>query len=146
MPTGSVIERGDDRTSVGTAVRSREEVVLAAKRDRPDRALGRVDVELDAAIVEEEAQSVPPGTRIADRFGKSAARRHAQQLVHNKQMLLSIFWQLWSTLRLIECICGRFGAACEEGTTVLALLVCTHDLTWRFAQISPKRAATGSWS
>jgi hypothetical protein len=46
-------EGRDDRPPVGAAVRSGKQVVLAAKRDRADRPLDRVGVELDAAVVEE---------------------------------------------------------------------------------------------
>ena len=40
---------------VAAAVASGEQVVLATERDRPDSALDRVGVELDAAILEEPA-------------------------------------------------------------------------------------------
>jgi hypothetical protein len=54
-------------------------VVLAPHRDRPDRPLDRVGVELDATVVEEPAEGGPTDQGISDRLGQSAARRHAMQ-------------------------------------------------------------------
>ena len=73
-------EGGDDRPPIGAAIRSREEVVLAAERDRADRPLDRIGVELDAAVVEESAEGLPPRQRVADPLGQPAARWHAPQL------------------------------------------------------------------
>ena len=52
--------RGDERADGGpagaTAVRPGEQMVLAPERDRPDRTLDRVIVEVDTAIVQELAK------------------------------------------------------------------------------------------
>ena len=71
-------ERRDDRPSIGPAVRPGEQVVLAAERDLADRPLDGVGVELDAAVIQEAAESLSPRQRIADPFGQPAARRNPQ--------------------------------------------------------------------
>ena len=55
-------------------------MVLAAERDRPDGALDRVVVELDAAVVEEAAERCPAGQGVADRLGQGAAAGDATEL------------------------------------------------------------------
>ena len=42
-----------------TAVGAGKQAVLAAERDRADRALDRVGVDLDPAVVEEDGEAVP---------------------------------------------------------------------------------------
>ena len=46
-----------------------EQGVLAVEGDRADRALDHVGVDLDAAVVEEEAQPAPQLESVADRLG-----------------------------------------------------------------------------
>ena len=74
----------DQRTqhgpSMAAAVAAGEEMILAAERDRPDCALDRVGVELDAAIMQEARQTIPARQRVADRFGKRAAAGHKRKL------------------------------------------------------------------
>ena len=48
-------QRGDDGPMFGTAVRAGEQGVLAGQGKRPDGALDDVVVDLDAAVVEEQA-------------------------------------------------------------------------------------------
>lgn len=61
-------ERGQHRPVLGAAVGIGEEVVLAAERQGADGALDDVGVDLDAAVVEEEAEPVPSAEGIADRL------------------------------------------------------------------------------
>lgn len=56
-------EGADGCPAVGAGVGSGEQVVFAAKRDRPDRALDGVGVKFEASIIEEAAESVPAGQR-----------------------------------------------------------------------------------
>jgi hypothetical protein len=49
-------------------------------RQRPDGALDRVGVELDPAIVEVEAESLPSDQGVADGVSERAARRYPMQL------------------------------------------------------------------
>jgi hypothetical protein len=49
-------QRTDDRPTVTTAVTACKQVVLATERHRADRALDRVGVEFDAAIVQERVR------------------------------------------------------------------------------------------
>lgn len=55
---------------LGAAVGAGEEAILAGQRQRPDGALDGVIVDLDAAIVEEEAQTRPARERVADGLGQ----------------------------------------------------------------------------
>ena len=73
-------QRGDDGPSVGAAIGSGEQVILAPQRHRPDGALHRIGVEFDAAVTEEEAQRRPARERIAEGLGQPTARRHPAQL------------------------------------------------------------------
>ena len=52
------------------AVRACEERVLAVEGDRPDGALDHVAVDLDAAIIQEPGEALPPRECIADRLGE----------------------------------------------------------------------------
>ena len=54
-------------------------MVFAAKGNRPDGALHRVGIELDAAVVEEPAEGWPASEGITDGIGQAAARRNAMQ-------------------------------------------------------------------
>ena len=53
---------------------------MNASSQRPDGALDRVGVELDAAVIEEPDQAVAVVQRVADRLGGRAAARQARQL------------------------------------------------------------------
>ena len=46
-------QRGDDRPVLAAAVGAGEERILSIQRDRPDRPLDDVAVDLDAAVVDE---------------------------------------------------------------------------------------------
>ena len=50
-------KRGDDGPTICAAIGAGEQMVLSSERDGPNLPLDRVVVELDAAIVEEPAQS-----------------------------------------------------------------------------------------
>ena len=65
-------QRGDDRPVFPAAVGAGEERILAIEGDRADRALDRVGVDLDAAVVEEAGESLPVRERVADRLGELA--------------------------------------------------------------------------
>ena len=67
-------DEGADRgPAVGAAVGSGKQVIFAAERDRPDRALNSVGIKFDASVIEEATKSVPAGQRITDRISKAAA-------------------------------------------------------------------------
>src|SRR5260370_34132660 len=63
-------ERGNGGPMFGTAVGAGEQSILSRQRKRTDAALDDVVVDLDAAVVEEQAQSLPARQRIADRRGE----------------------------------------------------------------------------
>src|SRR5690606_26587680 len=56
------------RPVLGAGVRASEEGVLAIERDRPDGAFDGVEVDLDAAVIEEAGETLPAGERVADRL------------------------------------------------------------------------------
>ena len=70
---GDFDQRADDRPTLAAAVASRKEMILPAKGYGTNRALDRIDVEFDAAVMQKARQSVPTGKRITDRFGERAA-------------------------------------------------------------------------
>lgn len=63
-------ERGDHRPMLGAAVGAGEQGVLARQGERPDGALDDVVVDLDTAVVEEQAEALPARQRVADRLGE----------------------------------------------------------------------------
>src|SRR4051812_48403643 len=63
-------EGGKDGPVLGAAVGTGEEGVLAGERERADRTLDDVGVDLDPAVVKEAAQPCPAGERVADRVGE----------------------------------------------------------------------------
>lgn len=52
-------QRGDDGPVLGAAIRSGEGGVLAGERERGDGTLDDVGVDLDAAVIDEQAQARP---------------------------------------------------------------------------------------
>ena len=67
------LDQGCDHGPVlGAAVVAGEEGVIAGERDRADGALDHVGVDLDATVVEEQAEPGPAGERVADRLGELA--------------------------------------------------------------------------
>ena len=66
-------KRADDGPAVGAAVGAGEQVVLATKGDRANGTLDGVVVEIDTAVIEEQAEGRPAGKGITDGVGKGAA-------------------------------------------------------------------------
>ena len=52
-------QRGDNRPVVAALVGAREQGILAVEGQRSDRPLNGVGIELDAAIIKEDAEPVP---------------------------------------------------------------------------------------
>ena len=73
-------ERGEYGPVLAAAVGAGEEGILAVERNGPDGSLDGVGVDLDAAVVEEEAEPVPSGECIADRLGELALLADALEL------------------------------------------------------------------
>ena len=65
-------QRRDDRPVLGPAVGSGEQSVLPIKGDRSDGPLDGIGVDLNTTVVEEQAQPLPMGERIADRLRERA--------------------------------------------------------------------------
>ena len=63
-------EGGDHGPMLGADVGAGEQSILAGQGERPDGAFDDVVVDLDAAIVEEQAQALPARQRVADRLGE----------------------------------------------------------------------------
>ena len=74
-------QRGDDCPVVAALVGAREQGILAVEGQRSDRPLNGVGIELDAAIVEEDAEPVPAAERVAYVVA-------ALHLSHDRQLLL----------------------------------------------------------
>ena len=62
----------DSGPMLGATVGAREQRIFPVERDRADRALDGIVVELDAAIVDEARQAFPTRERIADGLGELA--------------------------------------------------------------------------
>jgi len=65
-------QRGDHRPAFCAAVRPSEERILAGERERSDRPLDRIGVDLDPPIVEESSETAPMREPVADRLGELA--------------------------------------------------------------------------
>src|SRR5215210_8394869 len=71
-------QRCNEPPARSAAVGSREQVVFAAERNRPDGTFDCVVIEFNTAVMEEAAKSTPAGQSIAeDSICKAAARRYA---------------------------------------------------------------------
>src|SRR3990167_3946420 len=73
-------ERGQDGPVFAAAVGAGEQGVLAVQGDGSDGPLDDVGVHFDAAIMQEEAQPLPSGERVADRLGELALLADALEL------------------------------------------------------------------
>jgi hypothetical protein len=62
------------------AIRTRKECVLSIERNRADRSLDDVAVDLDAAVIDEADQAGPAREGIADRFGELGLLADKRQL------------------------------------------------------------------
>jgi di/tricarboxylate transporter len=69
-----------DRPVMRPAIAAGEQGIAAPKSDRPDRALDRVGVQLEPAVLEEQHQPLPVAQGIAERLGQAGARRDPLQL------------------------------------------------------------------
>ena len=74
---GHLDEKAEGRPSGTAAIRTGEQMILAAECNGTDRTLDNVGVDLDAAVIEEQAEGGPAGKGIADAVGKNAARGDA---------------------------------------------------------------------
>ena len=59
-------EGADSSPADATTVGASEEMVFTAERDRPDRALDWIVVELDAAVIDKAAEGLPAREGVAD--------------------------------------------------------------------------------
>ena len=89
------------------AGRAHEEIVLAAERDRPHGAFGRVVVDLQEAVSEIGPQALEPGERMADRRRQRGLGGDLRQL------------RLQPALDLVET---WFGPGLSDGNTALGRL------------------------
>ena len=65
-------QRGDHRPVFAPGVRAGEQRVFAVQGQGPDRSLDHIGVDLDPAVVEEQAQACPARQGVADRIGELA--------------------------------------------------------------------------
>lgn len=63
-------ERGDDRPVLGPGIVSREECILAIQRYRPHGSLDGVIVDLDPAVAQKDAESIPVFGDVGQSFAK----------------------------------------------------------------------------
>src|SRR6266702_7336199 len=63
-------ERGDHRPVFGATVGAGEQSILSVQRKGTDAAFDDVVVDLDTAVLEEQAQPLPARERVADRRGE----------------------------------------------------------------------------
>ena len=74
-------QRGSLRPMLAAAVRASEQGVLAVQGQGPDRALDDVGIDLDPAVVEEQAQAGPAREGVADRIGEFALAADQAELL-----------------------------------------------------------------
>src|SRR5438445_5840280 len=76
--------RGDEGAnggpSLSATIRAGEQMVLAPKRDGPDRAFDGIVVELDTTVVQKMTECRPAGKGVPDRVGEATAARNATKL------------------------------------------------------------------
>ena len=74
-------QRQDCSGAFAAFVRSREQPVLAAERNWPDRPFGRIVVDFDTAVIKETSKRFPTGQRIADRLSRPGFLRQAFEVI-----------------------------------------------------------------
>src|SRR5215204_4020962 len=74
-------QRGNHRPVRGPTVRAGKQCVFAREGQRAHAALDHVGVDLNSAVVEEQAQAGPPGEGVADRLRQPALLAHQGQLL-----------------------------------------------------------------
>src|SRR5262249_43614846 len=74
-------ERGDHRPMLGPGVGAGEQRMLAAERQGTDGPLDDVAVDLDASVVEEQAQALPAGQSVSDRLSELGLLAEELELV-----------------------------------------------------------------
>jgi hypothetical protein len=81
---------------LGATVGAREQGIFPVERDRADRALDGIVVELDGTIVDDARQAFPTRERIADSLGKLSSRGVESNLAFNmnawRRSLASTSW------------------------------------------------------
>src|SRR5205809_6006290 len=73
-------EGTDGRPTLSATVGAGEQMVLAPKREGPDRAFDGIVVELATAVVQEMTEGRPAGKGVTDRVGEATAARNATKL------------------------------------------------------------------
>src|SRR5262245_43070787 len=74
-------ERGDHGPMLGAGVGASEQSVLASEGQGTNGALDDVVVDLDAPVVEEQAEALPARQSVSDRFGKLGLLADEPELV-----------------------------------------------------------------
>src|SRR5262245_17034054 len=67
------------RPVLGAEVVAGEEGILAVERQAADRALDRVGIDLDVAVVEEAGEAIPVIEPVGERLADLAAFRHSRE-------------------------------------------------------------------
>src|SRR5260221_10843719 len=73
-------QRTDDCPTNPAAITTCEQMILSSESHRTNRALDRVGVEFDAAIMQEARQTFPARERVTDCLGKRATTSYAREL------------------------------------------------------------------
>jgi hypothetical protein len=81
-------QRSDHRSMLAAAVRAGEQRILAVQGQGSDRALDDVGVDLDSAVVEEQAQASPARQSVADRIGEFARAADQAELLAQPRLQL----------------------------------------------------------
>src|SRR5262245_16653668 len=74
-------ERGDHGPVLGTGVGAGEQSILASERQGENGTLDDVAVDLDASVVEEQAQALPARQSVSDRLGEPGLLAEELELV-----------------------------------------------------------------
>src|SRR5215208_4555968 len=94
-------QRGNHRPVRGPTVRAGKQCVFAREGQRAHAALDHVGVDLNSAVVEEQAQAGPPGECVADRLRQPALLAHQGELLAQPGLGASTSGRLraWRTAR-----------------------------------------------
>src|SRR5260221_13394936 len=72
-------QRTNDCPTNPAAITTCEQMILSSESHRTNRALDRIGVEFDAAIIQEARQAFPARERVTGRLGKRAAAGHERK-------------------------------------------------------------------
>lgn len=86
-------QRGDGRPVLGSGIMTRKECVLPVEGNRPDGSLDAIVVDLDAAVGQEELQTIPIFGDIGQSLAERGLHRDAGAVMDEPRLNVGYEWR-----------------------------------------------------